>query len=79
MNHLKVLLVSVLIVAAALSAKATKARVFLGYIYSAGAYSSVFVPYDCPDIGYGCSYTSWNGIVYQVYEQVGTQFLPLKP
>jgi hypothetical protein len=79
MNHVKVLLVSALIATAALAAKASKPRVFLGYIYNAGAYTSVYIPYDCPENGYGCLYTTWNGYTYQVFQQVGNSFLPLKP
>jgi hypothetical protein len=68
-----------MIVAAAGAAKATKARDFYAYVLYNGAYMPVYVPYDCPDIGYGCTFSSRNGTAYQVYEQIGIQFYPLKP
>ena len=79
MNKVKLLLAAVLIFAAAGAAKATKARDFMGYVYYNGAYTVVYVPYDCPESGYGCLYTSWNGVHYQVYMQSGIQFYPVKP
>jgi hypothetical protein len=79
MNRMKILLAVILFIAAAGAAKATKARAFIGYIYNAGAYSPVYVPYDCPDVGYGCYYVAPNGRTYQVYMQSGVQFYPLQP
>ena len=79
MNKVKLLLAAVLIVAAAGAAKATKAKSFIGFIYSGGAYLPVYVPYNCPDVGSGCIYVAPNGRSYQVYTQSGLYFYPLQP
>ncbi|SEW38882.1 hypothetical protein SAMN05428988_4939 [Chitinophaga sp. YR573] len=79
MNKAKLLVAVLLTLGAAGAAHATKAKAFMGYVYSGGVYTSVYVPYDCPETGYGCIYTSWNGNTYQVYMQSGIQFYPVKP
>ncbi len=66
-------------ISAAGAAKATKARDFIGYINYGGAYVQVYVPFDCPFTGWGCTYTYWNGVSYQVYLQSGLQFYPVRP
>jgi hypothetical protein len=79
MNKARVLLAVILIMAAAGGAMATKARSFLGYISNNGVYSAVYVPFDCPDTGPGCIYTSWNSQTFQVYTLSGLKFTPVKP
>lgn len=79
MSKLKILLAVVLIFAAAGAAKATKARDFIGYINYAGAYMQVYVPYQCPTTGYGCTYTTGNGYTFQVYLQDGLRLYPVRP
>jgi hypothetical protein len=79
MNKKKLMFATLLIIGAACAAKATKARDFIGYIYSGGAYVQVYVPFDCPYTGYGCTYTNWNGTSFQVYLQSGLLFYPVRP
>ena len=79
MSKTKILLAAALTFTAAGAARATKARDFTGYIYVAGAYTPVYVPYDCPYSGYGCTYTTYNGYIYQVYQHSGLSYLPVRP
>jgi hypothetical protein len=79
MNKLKIGLVALLVMSAAITAKATKAKAFIGYINLGSSWTTVYVPYDCPYSGYGCRYTDYTGASYQVYQQVGNQYFPLKP
>jgi len=79
MKKKKLFFAILLIIGAAGAAKATKARDFIGYIHYNGAYIQVYVPFECPFTGYGCTYTYWNGLSYQVYLQSGLLFYPIRP
>jgi hypothetical protein len=79
MNKPKLVLAFILAFAAAGAALTTKSRSFIGYIASGSSYHPVYVPFDCPDHGWGCQYTAANGLTYQVYTQAGVRFLPVKP
>lgn len=78
MKKKKLLIALFLILGAAGAAKATKARDFIGYIYVNSAWMEIYVPFDCPFTGWGCTY-SYIGISYQVYYQAGVNFYPLRP
>lgn len=78
MKKRKLLIALFLILGAAGAARATKARDFYGYIYQYGAWTQIYIPYECPYNGWGCTY-AYNGVVYQIYLQSGITFYPLKP
>ncbi|RFM35009.1 DUF6520 family protein [Chitinophaga silvisoli] len=78
MKKRKLLIALFLILGAAGAARATKARDFYGYIYLNGAWTQIYIPYECPYNGWGCTYPH-NGVVYQIYLQSGITFYPLKP
>ncbi|SDF60670.1 hypothetical protein [Chitinophaga filiformis] len=79
MNKAKLILALILLLAAAGAAMATKARSFIGFIANGPFYYTVYVPFDCPEDGWGCVYTSSNGLTYQVYTLSGIRFFPVKP
>jgi hypothetical protein len=79
MSKAKLMLAGILIMAAAGGAVATKARAFIGIIVNGGVYYTVLVPFDCPNTGPGCIYTSWDGGTFQVYTLSGLKLVGLKP
>ena len=79
MNKSKLVLAFILLFAAAGAAMATKARSFVGFIADGNVYSPVFISFDCPDVGWGCIYTSSNNMTYQVYTLQGIRFTPVRP
>lgn len=78
MNRAKWVLSFIVAAAAVGAAYAMKARDFFGYIRVGTLYSAVYVPFECPDIGWGCEYTT-NGSTYQVYTLQGIRMNPVKP
>lgn len=78
MNKSKLVLAFIIVSAAAGAAMANRARSFIGYIGSGGIYSTVYVPFECPEIGWGCIYTSGSN-TYQVYTRQGILLNPVKP
>ncbi|UPK67991.1 DUF6520 family protein [Chitinophaga filiformis] len=78
MKKSKIILVAIVLLAAVGAAMATKARSFIGYINMGGVYSPVWVPFDCPQAGWGCVYTS-NNMTYQIYTLSGIWFNPVRP
>ncbi|SHN45516.1 hypothetical protein [Chitinophaga sp. CF418] len=79
MNKAKKILVFILASAAISAAYAMRARDFFGYIgLGGGLYSAVYVPFDCPEVGWGCLYTI-NSNTYQVYTLSGIRMNPVKP
>lgn len=79
MKKKKLLIALLLIMGAAGAAQATKARDFNGYIYYRGAWMQIYIPFECPFNGWGCTYTFYDGITYQVYLQSGLTFYPIRP
>jgi len=73
------LILSIIVAAAAIAAAfAFKSRAFIGYINAGGIYQAVYVDNVCPDVGWGCLYTS-NNNTYQVYTLSGIRMNPVKP
>lgn len=79
MNKPKLVLAFIIVFAAAGAAMATKARSFIGYInIGGGVYSQVWVSSQCPDLGWGCLYTT-NNMTYQIYTLSGIWLNPVRP
>lgn len=79
MNKAKKILIVIITAAAISAAYAMRARDFIGYIgLGGGLYSVVYVPFDCPETGWGCLYTT-NSHTYQLYTLSGIRMNPVMP
>ncbi|MBW8683079.1 hypothetical protein [Chitinophaga rhizophila] len=79
MKKAKMMLALIIAATAVSAAYAFKARSFFGYVVDGGVYSIVLIPFNCPAIGEGCIYTSWNNNTFQVYTLSGLRMNPVRP